>query len=316
MNWTAAAPGEPLRLPDATDVIVRALAEDLGTAPSRLRDDVVHETELLSRDATTHAVVPVGAWFRGVVRAREACTVCGLPFLAQTWAILHEASGLDDPVEFHPLVAEGTQVEAGTIVGEVEGPAWTVLAGERTALNLFMLLTGIATETARWQAEAGDRLRVVDTRKTLPGMRTLSKYAVAVGGGTNHRQGLWDMVLIKDNHIKHAGGIPAAVIAAREVVATHEIEVEADTIEQAREAAAAGADYVLLDNMSDAILTEAVAAVREIAERSGRLVQTEASGGITFDRLAGLTATGVDRVSTSALTLAQPVDFGLDEVDG
>jgi len=306
----------PLRMPDATDLIARTLAEDLGVTSSRLLDRVAHDVDLLMRDATTSAVVPPGAWFSGVVRAREACTVCGLPVVAQTWLLLGEAAGFEDPVEFHPLVAEGSRVEAGTAVGEVEGPAWTVLAGERSALDLLMIFSGIATVTASWQTEAGPDLKVVDTRKTLPGLRELSKYAVMVGGGTNHRKGLWDMVLVKDNHIRHAGGISAAVIAARDAFLGLEIEVEADTVEQAREAAAAGADFVLLDNMDDEMTAQAVKAVREIAERGGRAVSTEASGGITFDRLSGLALTGVDRVSTSALTLAQPVDFGLDEVDG
>ncbi|MDA3937645.1 MAG: carboxylating nicotinate-nucleotide diphosphorylase [Actinomycetota bacterium] len=306
----------PLRLPNVTDLISRALAEDLGVTPSRLVDRFAHDGDLLVRDVTTSAAVPPGAWFSGVVRAREACTVCGLPVVAQTWTLLGDAAGFEDPVEFHPLVAEGAHIEAGTAVGEVDGPAWTVLAGERSALDLLMILSGMATAATRWQTEAGSELLVVDTRKTLPGMREISKYAIGIGGGTNHRHGLWDMVLVKDNHIRHAGGISAAVILARDAFPKLAIEVEADTIEQAREAASAGADFVLLDNMDDALTAHAVKAVREIAERAGRDVAIEASGGITFDRLKGLSLTDVDRVSTSALTLAPPVDFGLDEVDG
>jgi nicotinate-nucleotide pyrophosphorylase (carboxylating) len=151
---------------------------------------------------------------------------------------------------------------------------------------------------------------VTDTRKTLPGLRALSKYAVAVGGAYNHRAGLYDMVLIKDNHIVHAGGVAAAVAAARSIHPELLVECEADSLAQAVEAASAGADYVLLDNMDDAELTAAVAAVRAAAGE--RVCLTEASGRITFDRLGGLATTGVDRVSTSALTLARPLDFGLD----
>jgi nicotinate-nucleotide pyrophosphorylase (carboxylating) len=154
-------------------------------------------------------------------------------------------------------------------------------------------------------------MRVCDTRKTLPGLRALSKYAVRVGGGTNHRIGLFDMVLVKDNHIGAAGGITSAVARARELHPALLIEVEADSIAQAAEAARAGADMVLLDNMDDATLARAVAAVRE-ATPAGRECLTEASGGVTFGRLRALAAAGVDRVSSSALTLAQPLDFGLD----
>jgi len=193
-------------------------------------------------------------------------------------------------------------------------PASRCKAGERTALDFLMLLSGIATETARWVEAAGPDLAVCDTRKTSPGLRALSKYAVRVGGGTNHRIGLFDMVLIKDNHIRAAGGIVAAVESARLGHPEVLVEVEADTLAQAKEAVEAGADLVLLDNMSDELLAEAVLAVREAAEQLGRSVVTEASGGIGRDRLSALRATGVDRVSTSALTLGVcAIDFGLDE---
>jgi nicotinate-nucleotide pyrophosphorylase (carboxylating) len=240
--------------------------------------------------------------------------VAGLQVVHAVYDTLSTAAGLFEPIDVFPLVAEGARVSAGTPVLEIEGVAVAVLAGERTALDFLMLLSGIATETARWVTAAGPDLDVCDTRKTVPGLRDLSKYAVAVGGGTNHRTGLWDMVLIKDNHIRAAGGISAAVESARLVAPAMLVEVEADTLSQAKEAVEAGADLVLLDNMSDDLLGEAVLAVRQAADELGRTVLTEASGGIRRERLAALRKTGVDRVSTSALTLGVAVvDFGLDE---
>jgi len=234
--------------------------------------------------------------------------------VAAVYETLSSAAGLFDPVEVFPLVPEGTRVTPGTPVAHVSGIAAAVLAGERTALDFLMLLSGIATETARWVEAAGEGLAVCDTRKTLPGMRALSKYAVLVGGGTNHRKGLFDMVLVKDNHIRAAGGIPAAVAKARASYPALLIEVEADTVEQALEAVNAGANMVLLDNMDDAVLTEAVVAVREAAAHGGRRVLTEASGGVSFERLGAIRSSGVDRVSAGSLTIGtRPVDFGLDE---
>ncbi|MBN2405278.1 MAG: carboxylating nicotinate-nucleotide diphosphorylase [Coriobacteriia bacterium] len=298
-------------LPLCDELIASALAEDLGVPAQRvLRPG---DASVLDRDVTAASVVPVAARFEGRITARQACVVCGLPVAAQVFEMLARAAGMDDELEFFPLVAEGASVDAGTAVAEISGPARAVLAAERTALDLVMLLSGIATEASKWQAEAGMTMAVTDTRKTLPGLRELSKYAVAVGGAHNHRTGLWDMVLIKDNHIAHAGGITAAVQAARTAHPDLSIEVEADTLAQAVEAARAGADMVLLDNMDDAATAGAVTAVRAACP-AGRDCLTEASGGITFDRLAGLRATGVDRVSSSALTLAAPIDFGLDEL--
>jgi nicotinate-nucleotide pyrophosphorylase (carboxylating) len=199
-----------------------------------------------------------------------------------------------------------------------------VLGGERTALDFLMVLSGIATESARWRAAADaasraagltDRLVVTDTRKTLPGLRAASKYAVAVGGAANHRAGLWDMVLIKDNHLRMAGGVTSAVEAARRHHPGLRIQVEADSLEQAVEAVEAGADLVLLDNMDDDGLAAAVAAVREASSGTSRPCLTEASGGVTIERLPALAATGVDRVSTSRLTMARPVDVALDAED-
>ncbi len=299
---------------DADRVVATALAEDLGVSAVSLMGGVAGP-EVLGRDVTSAATVPAAAVFRGVIVARQGGVVCGLPLVEVVYRMLARAAGPDASVEVFPLVAEGADVDPGTVIAEVEGPARIVLTGERTVLNLLMTLSGIATEAAAWQRAAGPDMAVLDTRKTLPGLRGLSKYAVRVGGAHNHRQGLYDMVLVKDNHLRHAGGVEAAVAAARASAPDVRVEVEADTIEQATEAARAGADIVLLDNMDDAALERAVAAVRQAALDVGHPVLTEASGGIGRDRLAALREIGVDRVSTSALTLAPPLDFGLDEVN-
>jgi nicotinate-nucleotide pyrophosphorylase (carboxylating) len=299
----------PPRLPDSGAVIAAALAEDLGVDPSMLAPGA-GGAGLLDRDVTS-SLLPQGAVFAGVVVARRAGTVCGLPVAERVWATLAAAAG-SAPAEVFPLVAEGSRVEAGTAVLEIEGPARVVLAGERTALDFLMVLSGIATAAAGWSDAAGPSLAVCDTRKTLPGLRALSKYAVRTGGGTNHRAGLHDMVLVKDNHIRALGGVGPAVSEARRRRPGLLVEVEADSVEQAADAARSGADMVLLDNMDDATLAAAVVAVRE-ATRPGRTCLTEASGGVTVERLPALVAAGLDRVSSSALTLARPLDFGLDE---
>ncbi|MRS12797.1 MAG: carboxylating nicotinate-nucleotide diphosphorylase [Actinobacteria bacterium] len=293
-------------LPPIDDLVARALAEDLGVATERVLT-ARGDSSLLMRDATSSALALPDP-FCGAIVAREAGVVCGLPVAARAFEMLAEASGTN--VECFPRVAEGADVRAGERVLEVEGDARAVLAAERTALNLLMVLSGIASEARRWQRAAGDAIAVTDTRKTLPGLRALSKYAVRVGGAYNHRAGLFDMVLIKDNHIVAFGSVTDAV---RQEKAAHPgllVECEAESVSQAAEAAGAGADYVLLDNMDEDTLARAVVAVREAAQ--GRACLTEASGGITFDRLSALAAAGIDRVSTSALTFAPPLDFGLD----
>jgi len=293
-------------LPPIDDTIVTALAEDLGVPVGRLAGS---DFALLARDVTSAAVVPDDARFTGVIAARADAIVCGLPVVARVFELLASAVGAPDDVDVLPLVAEGTLVGAGTSVMEVEGSARIVLAAERTALDFLMVLSGIASEARRWQAEAGERLRVLDTRKTLPGLRALSKYAVAVGGAHNHRAGLWDMVLVKDNHLAHASSVTAAVEAARASAPGLRVEIEADTLDQALEAARAGADVVMLDNFDDAALTAAVRALRA----AGATCEIEASGGIRFERLRALAASGIDFVSSSAIALAPPADFGLDE---
>lgn len=299
--------------PNFDDIVAAALAEDLGVDAHVFSAGEGGSHALLERDVTGFSVIEEGAQFRGSIVARQECVVCGLPVAAAVFERMSQAAGLFEPIDMYPLVAEGAKIAAGTAVAEVEGPALAVLAAERTALDFLMLLSGISTRAAAWVAAAGPSLQVFDTRKTIPGLRALSKYAVRVGGANNHREGLFDMVLIKDNHLRRAGGITAAVIAARESAPHLAVEVEADTAEQAIEAVRAGADIVMLDNMDDAMLAAVVTEARRIAEERSTPVVFEASGGIGIERLTSLAATGVDRVSSSALTIAPPIDFGLDE---
>lgn len=301
-------------LPDTPQIVALALAEDLGVAPERFSASVPGDPDLLRSDVTSWAALGLDPRFSGRIVARQACTVAGLGVVAEVYDTLSSAAGLIEPVDVFPLVAEGARIGAGTAVAEVEGVAAAVLAGERTALNFLMQLSGIATRTAAWVSAARGRFDVCDTRKTPPGLRALAKYAVVVGGGVNHRFGLHDMVLIKDNHVRRAGGIAEAVHRARAAWPDLLIEAEADSLPQALEAVTAGADLILLDNFGDAHLAAAVTALRAHAEKTGRTLIIEASGGITYERIPALRSSGVDRVSASALTFGAPViDFGLDE---
>ncbi|GGJ11940.1 nicotinate-nucleotide diphosphorylase (carboxylating) [Alicyclobacillus cellulosilyticus] len=273
-------------LPQSVQALIQlALAEDIGRG-----------------DATSAAVLPPGTAARAVVLVKEDARVAGLPVVA---AVFH---AVDPGVVVTPLVAEGADVAAGTAVCRVEGDAIAILGAERTALNFLARLTGIATLTRSAVAQlAGTKAKLLDTRKTTPGWRYLEKYAVRVGGGMNHRFGLDDMILIKDNHIALAGGVRAAVARARAHAGlAQKIEVEVETIDQLREALASGADLILLDNMDLATMRQAV------AEAAGR-VPLEASGNMTLDRLAAVAATGVDYISMGALThSATSIDVSLD----
>lgn len=303
-------------LPDFSQIVDEAIAEDLGVTTADLVSMAsAGDGSLLALDVTSAAVIPEDSRFVGRIVARQECVVCGLPVAAEVFERFCALAGLFEPVDFFPLVAEGSRVVAGTPVAEVDGLASAALTCERTALNFLMLLSGIATETAAWVELAGD-VAVCDTRKTVPGMRALSKYAVRVGGGTNHRSGLFDMILIKDNHIRRAGGLGAAIRAARAAKPELTIEAEAETVEQALEAVRAGADIVMLDNMASSTLAAAVTACREAASELGASVSLEVSGGLTAERLGELSSAGIDRMSSSALTFARPVDFGLDETGG
>jgi nicotinate-nucleotide pyrophosphorylase (carboxylating) len=263
-----------------------ALAEDLGTAG----------------DLTTDAVVDPRATAHGALVARAAGRVAGAGIAAATFAVL------DRDVAVTILVDDGVDVDAGTTLATVEGSARALLSAERVALNVLGRLCGVATTTAALvAATAGHRARIVPTRKTTPGLRALERYAVRAGGGIDHRFGLGDGVLIKDNHIVVAGGITPAVKRARDRVGHMvKIEVEVDTIDQLDEAVGLGVDAVLLDNMTPTDLRAAVA-------RVGGATITEASGGIDPTTVRAVAATGVDLISTGWVTHSAPaLDVGLD----
>ena len=267
-------------------VVRAALAEDLGRAG----------------DVTTDAVVEVDATRTAVIAAREAGTVAGVTAARTVFGLL------DTRVEVTVAAPDGNAVAAGTPVLHLRGPARAILTGERVALNFLGHLSGIATATARVVAAvAGTGCRVADTRKTAPGLRALQKAAVRAGGGVNHRFGLDDAMLVKDNHIAVAGGVANALARAR-VAAGHmvKLEVEVDTLSQLDAALAGRPDVILLDNMDPGTLRTAVAHI------GGRAV-TEASGGITLANAAEIAATGVDYLALGWLTQGAPaLDFGLD----
>ena len=267
-------------------VVAEALAEDFGD-----RGDI-----------TTNAIVPAGTPMTGAIRSREAGRIAGVD------AVRLVLARLPEPASATLVVRDGADVEAGATVARLEGSARTLLSGERVMLNILGRLSGIATATAAVvRAVEGTGVAVKDTRKTTPGLRTLEKYAVAAGGGVNHRSGLYDAVLIKDNHIAVAGSIAAAVARARSALgADFPIQVEVDTLAQLEEALGCKVTAVLLDNMPPARLREAVALV------NGRC-HTEASGGITPANVRTVAETGVDSISLGWLThSARSLDLGLD----
>jgi len=259
------------------------------------------EEDIGRGDRTTEAVVPDDLRGRARIEAREPAVIAGLD-------VAHACFRLLGGVEWEPVVADGERVEAGATVVRMEGPLRTILTGERTALNLLQRLSGIATMTSRFvEAVAGTPGQVVDTRKTTPGLRMLEKYAVRVGGGSNHRAGLDDGILIKDNHIAAAGSVTEAVTRAL-VGRPHglKVEVEVQTLDQLDEALAAGAEAVLLDNMSAEMVRDAVA-------RAGGKALLEASGGITLDTISDYAKTGVDLISVGALTHSvRAIDLSLE----
>jgi len=249
-------------------------------------------------DITTEAVVLPGVRARGRFVAKQDLVVAGLEVADAVFAVL------DSSVEIEAFVTDGDRVSAGEVFARVEGPAEVLLAAERTALNLLQHLSGIATLTRAFvEAVAGTRAQIVDTRKTLPGLRMLQKYAVVVGGGRNHRFGLDDGILIKDNHIALAGGVRTAVERARKYAGhMHKIEVEVSNMDDLREALEARADIILLDNMSPEMVREAVRLIREQAPD----VLVEASGGITLENVRAYAEAGVDLISIGALTHSAP----------
>jgi len=263
--------------------------------------ELAFEEDIGIGDITTEATVPSAQVGIGTLLAKSDGIVAGLPVAERVFA------KLDETLSFRGLVGDGDAVKTGTPIAEVQGSAKTILIGERTALNFLQRLSGIATLTAQFVAAvAGYDTKIVDTRKTAAGWRAVQKYAVRVGGAQNHRFGLYDGVLIKDNHIVAAGGIGNAVHRARQVVPhTAKIEVEVETVEQVDEALEAGADILLLDNMPPGIMERVV---QEIGDRA----VTEASGGITLEQVKIIAATGVNLISVGALThSAMPMDISL-----
>ncbi|GGM12365.1 carboxylating nicotinate-nucleotide diphosphorylase [Nakamurella endophytica] len=275
---------------DAVAAVVRsALSEDLADGP----------------DVTTLATVPAQARGRARLTPRTPGVLAGVPVAL---AVLDTLLGADLVVE--QAAPDGTAMTAGEPVLVVRGPVRGLLTAERTALNLLGHLSGIATTTRRWvDAVAGTGARIRDTRKTLPGLRALEKYAVRCGGGVNHRMSLGDAALIKDNHVEAAGSVTAAIAAVRSGAPGVDTEVEVDTLEQFDEAVGCGAELVLLDNFS---LTDTAEAVRRRdAAHSG--VRLESSGGLTVDRAHEVAATGVDFLAVGALTHSSPVlDLGME----
>ena len=245
-------------------------------------------------DRTTQSLFPQGTDKIGKAYwiVKEAGTIAGLPIAARVFQLL------DDRVKFTPTVAEGEYCDLGTTIANLEGPLDALLTGERVALNLGMRLSGIATMTQKYVAEIADLpTRLVDTRKTTPGLRSLEKYATQVGGATNHRMGLDDAVMIKDNHIDLAGGIERAIEQIRAVVPYPlTIEVEAESLERVREALDCKADIIMLDNMSVEMMREAVAQIRATSDR----IKIEASGNVTLANIRAVAETGVDYISSSA----------------
>jgi len=263
--------------------------------------ELAFEEDIGIGDITTESTVPPSQKGIGILQAKSEGIVAGLPVAEQTFR------KLDETLIFRALVKDGDAVTAGMSIAEVQGSAKTILMGERTALNFLQRLSGVATLTSKFVKTIADYdVKIVDTRKTTPGWRALQKYAVRVGGGHNHRFGLYDGILIKDNHIVAAGGIHNAVKRAKEAAPhTAKIEVEVETIEQVNEALDAGVDILLLDNMSLDMMQQVVKLVANQAV-------TEASGGITLEKVQAVASTGVDFISVGALThSAMPLDISL-----
>ena len=270
---------------DLMDFIRRVLGEDLGRGG----------------DVTSNATIPADARFTAAMNVRQEVVVCGLDIAAGFFRTL------DGNVAIELLAKDGDKVEVGATLMRLEGNARAMLAAERPALNTLQHLSGIATLTRRYvDAIAGTGATVLDTRKTIPGLRLLEKYAARMGGAENHRMRLDDGVLIKDNHVAVAGGVAEAVRRAKEANTGLQVQVEVDRIDQIEPALAAGADRLLLDNMDPAKLREAVALV-------AKRVPLEASGGVTLETIRFIAETGVDYVSVGRITQSAPaVDIGLD----
>lgn len=271
-----AVPFEPLHPNVYREIVRQALAEDVGAG-----------------DVTTHAVVGGAQRARGVLLAKSRCVIAGLDVVAEAFRQLDSTLAIDTRKR------DGDRCESGSIVAEYRGLAAALLTAERTALNFLQRLSGTATLTRQFVEAAGGSIIVLDTRKTTPLLRVLEKYAVRAGGGVNHRSGLDTAVLIKDNHVRLAGGVAQAVSRMRTSRPDMPVEVEAQALDEVDEALGAGADIILLDNLSTPDIVEAVRRCR------GR-AKTEVSGGVTLARMPEIAATGADYVSVGALTHSAP----------
>ncbi|KRE67593.1 carboxylating nicotinate-nucleotide diphosphorylase [Paenibacillus sp. Soil750] len=263
------------------------------------------EEDIGTGDVTTLTTIPLEQVSKGIIHVKEDGIVCGLRIAQEVFAVI------DASLRFETKVVEGSSVNKGTILAEVEGNTRSILLGERLSLNLMQRLSGIATKTHEFVvALEGLPTRLVDTRKTTPGHRLLEKYAVRVGGGYNHRFGLYDAVMIKDNHIKGSGGITQAVQAARQNIPhTMKIEVEVENFEQLHEALQAGADIIMLDNMAPVQMKEAVSIIKSKAPH----IVVEGSGSVTPQTIKAMAETGVDVISVGRLTYSvAALDISLD----
>ncbi len=259
-------------------------------------------------DVTSAATIPPGHQSKGIIHMKQDGIIAGIPIAEMVFRTV------DDSLHFHPVAVEGSKVKRGDIIAEVEGGTHSILKAERLALNLLQRLSGIATKTRAFVDQLeGSSARVVDTRKTTPGLRILEKYAVRLGGGGNHRFGLFDAVLIKDNHIKACGGVRCAVEAARSRIPhTMKIEVEVENDAQVEEALEAKADIIMLDNMGIAGMSRAV---EHIKSRDPRVI-VEASGGVSLQTVKDIAGTGVDVISAGSLTYSfESLDISLDLFD-
>lgn len=281
-----------LKSPATLAFLKSALREDLGRG-----------------DVTSRLTVPAKAQSEAVLIARVPGVAAGLPLFAQVFQLV------DKRVRVQLLNRDGQAFKAGARLVRLKGPARAILAGERLALNFLQQLSGVATLTAAYAREAkrGGKAQVLDTRKTVPGLRLLQKYAVACGGGFNHRLRLDDAILIKDNHIKAAGSVEEAILACKRGAPRLSVECEVETLGELDSALVAGADIVLLDNFSRPILRRAVARTKAYRRASGRRVLSEASGGVNLKNIRSIAATGVDRISVGALThSAKALDLSLE----
>lgn len=287
----------------------RSMLGEAGLDPDAvafLIRSTVQEDLLGGVDVTSMATIPAHQRSVATFGARSPGVIAGLAAAA---AVIETVCG-DAASEFELLVDDGARVDAGTDIARVTAPTRSMLTAERTALNLLCHLSGVATLTRRWaDALVGTSASVRDTRKTMPGLRALEKYAVRCGGGVNHRMGLSDMALVKDNHIAAAGGVAEAYALVRALVGTMPVEIEVDSLDGLREAIAAGADEVLIDNFSLDAMREAVA----IRNEMNPAVRLEASGGLTLETARRVAETGVDLIAVGELThSASVLDIGLD----